>query len=645
MHVAHRGCLIAVHSPRNPLREADAAVSAALDGPPSPAGFGGAGRGTLLVVIGLGAGYILDVLDTRGWNGRVLAIEPEPSLVPHLRARRDLAPWLDADRLRILTAPDYAGADDCWRWFDESGEAPPLIVNPAIARIRPEATYGARTLVERLQFNAKANANARRQFGARYLLNTLRNLPALASEGDVATLSGAAAGVPAIVVAAGPSLDGNLEGLRAVRDRAVIIAVDTALRPLLAAGIAPHLVIGVDPGESNVRHLSDLPPCPDTYLVAEASLGPPAVEPFRGRTFLFSVSNHEPWPWLCAHGAGRGGLRAWGSVLTSAFDLALTMGCDPIVFAGADLGFTGHRPYCRGIAFEEDWRRLFEWGVPYEEQWKQQVDGWPPTEEPGIDGSPVRTAPHLVAFRNWLVEQMRREPRRRFVNVTGAGILHGGGIEQWPATRLAAELPAPKTAPRDLVARAYQPRENSALLDAATRLQADGEPIETWTRFADGLTPERILNAMSEVRGRKPEAGAVPGSVRAEGHFDFEWIAPLAASLPLVPMEIQPQRMQKYASGVRLFRFRTTAARLIGCVLRLPDAVVLEDRRPLRRRDVSELESIQPGEYVLWRDEVYITASDGSDPRENGRTYSLLVPETIVFLESLPLHEVLQRHV
>lgn len=631
MHLAHAGGRVAVHSARHPIREAEAAVAGALDGRPSD----------LLVVIGLGAGFILDALEARGWRGRVLALEPEPDLISVLRGRRDLRSWTEADRLRILAAPEFAGADDCWRWFDETGEEPPVIVNPVLARVRPEATQAARGLVTRLRFNAESNAQARRQFGGRYLLNTLRNLQAIADEGDVLSLTGAAPHVPAVVVAAGPSLDENIEWLREVARRAVVIAVDTALRPLLAAGIHPHLAVAVDPGETNARHLTELPACPDTYLVAEASVAPSAVAAFQGRTFLFSVSNHEPWPWLRANGAGRGRLRAWGSVLTSAFDLALEMGCTPIAFAGADLAFTGHRPYARGVAYEEDWRRLREWGVPLEEQWRQQVEGWPRTEEPGIDGAPARTAPHLVAFRDWLVEQTRLQPKRRFVNLTGAGILHGGRIEAMSAAQFASGIGG--TLPADLIRRRYSPGPGERVLQAAACLAETGEPVDTWVRFAEGLTPERILRAASLAPSvsHVPRLSPVPP---ASPHFDAEWIAPLAASLPLVPMAIPPARMERFTETVRLFRCRTTAARLIGCVLRLPDGAVLEDGCSMRRRDIAELDAIEPGEYVLWRDEVYIRASDGTDPRDNGRAYALLVPETVACLEQLPLHTVLETH-
>ena len=37
------------------------------------------------------------------------------------------------------------------------------------------------------------------------------------------------------------------------------LAVDTALRPLLASGIRPHLIVATDPTPDNARHLADLP--------------------------------------------------------------------------------------------------------------------------------------------------------------------------------------------------------------------------------------------------------------------------------------------------------------------------------------------------------------------------------------------------
>ena len=66
--------------------------------------------------------------------------------------------------------------------------------------------------------------------------------------------------------------DEILPRLAEAKRHAVLIASDTALRPLLAAEVSPHLVVSLDPQPFNARHLTALPSVPDTWLVAEAIL-------------------------------------------------------------------------------------------------------------------------------------------------------------------------------------------------------------------------------------------------------------------------------------------------------------------------------------------------------------------------------------
>ena len=47
--------------------------------------------------------------------------------------------------------------------------------------------------------------------------------------------------------------------------------------------------------------------------------------------------------------------------------------------------------------------------------------------------------------------------------------------------------------------------------------------------------------------------------------------------------------------------------------------------------------------YAAWTDVVHFRASDGSDPRSNGRRYTILVPPPVVHLENLTLDEILTR--
>lgn len=381
-----------------------------------------------LIVVGAALGEVLDDLERAGAATRVVLVEPDAGIAALLLARRDLTPLITSGRLCVLTGPDYGGAINCGRFVDVT--APPtLIVSGVLVAHRAADAAAGEAVARRLVAEAEANADARRRFAGRYLLQTLANLPVIAREGDAAALDGLAAGYPAVIVGAGPSLDDQLPALAALQDRAVVIGADTVLRPLLAGGVRPHLLAGIDPAELNARHLSGVTALDDVFLAAEGSLHPSAFTGFAGRTFTFKVSDHQPWPWLRAAGLDRGTLRAWGSVVTTAFDLAVRMGCAPIVFAGLDLSYPVRRPYCANTIYDATWREAM---ASYGCTWEQLVDDYfgrlADLRVPDLHGRPVLTTPHLVSFRDWLQQQTSADRSRQFVNTTGAGIMHGPGI-------------------------------------------------------------------------------------------------------------------------------------------------------------------------------------------------------------------------
>lgn len=478
--VSVEGRWVSLHSRRDPIGEADRLIADA-----NVAGS------SLLMVIGLGFGYLLDALERCGWMGQVLALEPEPSVVEAWLGRRDWRHWLTTGRLAIVIGPAYRGLDDMMASLAPNRDEPAILVNPVVERCYPGAVAAAREVVARAWFGARANQEARHKNAGRYLLNTLRNGPQVVREGDAAALDNCARSVPAIVAAAGPSLDENLADLEQYGERALVIAVDTAARPLFSAGVAPQIIVSVDPTEVNARHLAELPASNETWLVAEASVDPAAIAEFTTRTFFGRLGTHHPWPWLASLGIERGALRAWGSVVTTALDVALRLGCDPIIFAGSDLAFTRNRPYARGTTYEEDWRRHEAWGERRENIWAGGINRWDFAEETGVDGTIVRTAPHLRAFRDWIVEESNRRRDRRFVNATGAGILAGGSIEQ---ARLADVLGRFAARPDGVVAAIREAHladvAGAARLAGAVEelrrggLDAATSPLSEWIGFA-----------------------------------------------------------------------------------------------------------------------------------------------------------------
>ena len=569
-----------------PAGSADATAAAwrwlrgALKGAPVP---------PVLGLIGLGDGSLLEALDRFAPGTRVLAVEPDPGTAARFVTTPVWRVWHATARLAYLAAPDYAGADEAWRIFPVGVIDPPVLVTRGST-----VTQAAKDVLTRIIFGVRANDTARRRFAPRYLVNAIRNVPAVTAGSDVRALSGALTGTPAVICAAGPSLDAALDDLRTYADRAYIIACDTALRPLLTAGITPPVVVGLDPSTVNARHLLNLPECRDTWLVAEAALDRNVTAAFESRTFWFGASNHHPWPWLNAQGLEIGGLNVWGSVLTAAFELACLAGCDPIVIVGADLSYTGNRTYARGTTYEREWLRAAATLVPVETVWSWSIDGKDSVRTPDLRGIDTATTPFLLSFRDWMVAHAQRSGRT-VINASGAGMLFGAGIQQ---ATLGQALPCPVTLPsmRSLVRRfqgvepmvlASRLRNVCAALEMNAHMTA---PLPAWMAFAgDEFDPAAVRAALVEAAetlesGRSvaapapalpwPPTGAPPSLYRRLPESTTRYRALLRRQpAPALPEDAQVESALLLEHAWTLFLSIERAVRALPAVKALADTI------------------------------------------------------------------------
>ena len=385
------GRTVRLGSARNPLAEAEALVKAALGSAPAP---------TAVAVIGAGTGAVLEVLAATP-VARILVFEPDPELALPWLSRRSWTDLILADRLRLLVGPDYLGTAHAARAI-EGVERLPIVAHPVLAREYPDAMLAARVALDRVVRDAAANANARGRFEDLAFRNTIANLPLLLREADAASLAGAFQGRPAIVLGAGPSLDANVEALRPLRSSCLVVAADTAVVPCVKGGLTPDLAVALDPSLDNARHLTRIAVPDSVHLVCEASVDPSVPRAFAGRTFFFRVGRHAPWPWLESVGISLGILEAWGSVVTSALDLAVRAGCSPILFAGLDLAFTRGQTYCRHTPLDDLWTWRVAAGDRLEDLWAAHRTARPVVMERAIEGGDTPTAAHLIAFRDWI---------------------------------------------------------------------------------------------------------------------------------------------------------------------------------------------------------------------------------------------------
>jgi hypothetical protein len=302
-------------------------------------------RDAFVVAFGLGCGQQLPLLlDGLGDGGTLLVMDRAPDAVRAVLEHVSLA---ELCAVRHDTNLQFIVHRDLDRFIDELGDATrqymlrlniSLFAHPGALRAFPDAY---RELTNKVMMRTRMEHTERNTLcglSNTWYRNTMVNVPALVRNGAVTALRGAFAGVPAAVVAAGPSLEQSLPLLRQLQDRMLLIAVGTALKPLLAAGLTPHLVVSVDGCPDVWPQFRELPPLP-TRLVAAAQTDPRILAAFEGRFFSYDAAFPGVETWLASVGAPSDRLPVGGTVALTAVALPRYLGCRSCHVFGLDLAY------------------------------------------------------------------------------------------------------------------------------------------------------------------------------------------------------------------------------------------------------------------------------------------------------------------
>jgi hypothetical protein len=186
-----------------------------------------------------------------------------------------------------------------------------------------------------------------------YYKNIFSNQESLRSSHGIKNLKDCLSNIPAIICSAGPSLDKNIQLLKSSRKGFFLIAVATALKPLLHNGIKPDIVISIDPDELTIRSFDFFRDLGDTWLVYNAAVPNTIPKNFPTRKIAFDLDVHLA-KWFNKHSDAKGSLGKTSSVAHSAFNLAEFLACSPVILIGQDLSFQNQRLHCNQSFYFED---------------------------------------------------------------------------------------------------------------------------------------------------------------------------------------------------------------------------------------------------------------------------------------------------
>ncbi len=399
---------VRLHSVYDPRREARRLIEAEL-----PAGC------EVVVCYGLGLGYHVEELLTMRPEAEVIVVEPDTQLLEACAKLRDLRPVLSDTRVRLLAA---VAPEAVAMAVDEQAARNLVVLRLRSVYEKDREYYEAvDTAVERLRSRAEINRNTLKRFGKLWVRNLTRNLEKTAEAIPLRLLEGLAAEMPVLLCAAGPSLDQVLPRLPQLAERCVVVAVDTSIAALMAAGVQPDIAVVVDPQYWNTRHL-DAARDFTGILVSESSTHPRVFRLLDSATRVFCGSLFPLGKALEEALGPMGELGAGGSVSTAAWDLARRMGASQVISAGLDLGFPGRATHCKNSFFEERARLLCSRLDTLESHSFRYIHDAAPYLTNSTDGGSVLTDKRMEIYRRWFENQLQQQPEPPAYTLSGAGV-------------------------------------------------------------------------------------------------------------------------------------------------------------------------------------------------------------------------------
>ncbi len=254
--------------------------------------------------------------------------------------------------------------------------------------------------------------------GKTFFENRLKHLTSMHHDKKLEDLAGIFKGVPALIIAAGPSLDKNIDQIARAVGKAVIICVDTALSNLLSHGIKPDFVTSIDYQELTYEKISNAasnPDCRQINLICTSWVTAIVPKTFPAKNVYWAYADTALENWINVSMEGRKTISGAGTVAHLNFISAITMGCDPVIFVGQDLAFSSSKWHSSNVVLSND------------EAAKKILDnGEDVLWVEGLVEPQVSTNRQMLGYKRGFEQMIKSESGVRTINSTEGGALIEG---------------------------------------------------------------------------------------------------------------------------------------------------------------------------------------------------------------------------
>ncbi len=264
-------------------------------------------------------------------------------------------------------------------------------------------------LIQETVIKLIADKNTIKAFGKERLENELANLYYAAVSNNIREVIDEIKekkNNTAVLVSAGPSLEKNVHLLEEVKNKAFIIAVDTAIKPLLKIGIRPDITITVDSHKPTELFIYE-GQAVDIPMVVYLQSNKEVLKDYRGKMF-FSYNYDKLFARLYDKEDYLNiFLNSGGSVANDALSFLVECDFSNIILIGQDLAYTNKRTHI-GTAYDDEKKIMLSDNKKY-------------FEVEDIYGDKVLTEENMNFYRKWFEMVIRNNPKYNIIDATEGG--------------------------------------------------------------------------------------------------------------------------------------------------------------------------------------------------------------------------------
>ena len=209
-----------------------------------------------------------------------------------------------------------------------------------------------------------------------------------------------------VVVAAGPSLDDNMDFLKEFSEReecGYIIAVNTALRRLCKEGVLVDFVAAIDPLMSLADHLDGIEDyTKGTPLITNIKASSAFWKKYKGPIYTFKSADED--------GESGDVWNVGGTVASLALEVAFRTGAETIRLIGVDLAYPDGKNHAGGVSFKATENR---YGM---------------NEVKSNNGGYVPSSREFIYYRKCIEDQIANHPGVKVINMSKNGAYIEGTV-------------------------------------------------------------------------------------------------------------------------------------------------------------------------------------------------------------------------